>query len=90
MRGWAFVGNSRKAHYFIIPEGKTGGMSLCNGWMLLGASQDYLEDEAHFSSDNCKKCNRMLVRDHPEIIEKDKEEYGKSTYDGSVTKEIEK
>ena len=69
MRGWARAGRSTKWHYFIISDGKTGNYCLCKKWLLLNISQDYLEDKNHFSKDNCKTCNRILVRDHPEIIE---------------------
>jgi len=71
MRGWSFIGNSRKAHYFIIEEGKTGGTSLYGNWMLLFGNSAYLEDNKHFSSDNCKECSRKRV-----ILYLKRDEYG--------------
>lgn len=61
MKGWSYVGNSTKAHYFIIPEGKTGGKSLCGKWMLLNINPDWLDDDNHFSPDNCKACSKKRI-----------------------------
>lgn len=76
MQGWSYVGNSKKAHYFDIPEDKTGGKSLCGKWMLLNANPDWLEDEMHISPDNCASCKRKLKELYSEKFKSDSEEYG--------------
>lgn len=68
MRGWTFPGTSRKAHYFDIEEGKTGGLSICGKWMLLQTNQDYLEDNKHESKDNCTSCIKKLKKLYPEFF----------------------
>lgn len=62
MRGWAKVGNSRKYHYFIIEEGKTGGTSLCGQWLLLNTNEEYLDDSKHDHEENCASCKRKRAR----------------------------
>lgn len=68
IRGWAFIGKSRKAHYFIIPEGKRGGHSLCGKWLLLNATADLLSDALHRHASNCVLCmrKREKIRDRGE------------------------
>ena len=56
-QGWGFPINSRKAHYFIIEDGKERSISLCGKWLFGGE----LHDDNHNSPDNCKKC--MIIRE---------------------------
>ena len=54
-KGWGFVMNSRKAHYF---NGE--GTSLCGRWLIL--SRMHLEDDNHNSPDNCAECKRRKAK----------------------------
>lgn len=49
--GWAFVGDSRKAHYFL--EG--GTICLCRKY---GFYRGPREDSIHDASDNCAACRK--------------------------------
>lgn len=69
MRGWAKVGTSTKYHYFEIEEGYHGGRSLCGKWTVLRTRQEWLADEMHEHSENCKPCIRKLRKKHPEFFE---------------------
>jgi hypothetical protein len=51
--GWKHLSNSRKWHYF-----SGDGRSLCGGWLTLGASGEFGNDE---SPENCGKCRRRLA-----------------------------
>jgi len=69
MRGWSFIGNSTKAHYFEISEGKTGGLSICGRWMLLQANPRRLFNVDHDHELNCKACIKKLKKLHPEFYQ---------------------
>jgi len=69
MKGWSFIGTSTKAHYFDIPEGKTGGKSLCGKWMLLQANPRNLFDIHHDHELNCMSCIKKLKKKHPELYQ---------------------
>lgn len=69
MRGWSKVGTSTKFHYFEFEEGKTGGVSLCNKWMLLNTSQHHLDDSYHEHVQNCKACIKKLKKMHPDFFQ---------------------
>ncbi len=54
-RGWGYLSNSPKWHYF---DRKTG-MSICGKWLRLGSMND-LEDNNDGSADNCRACQRKV------------------------------
>jgi len=51
--GWAFPGNSRKAHYFVDAR------SLCRKWGFYLGSLEKGNDD---SPDNCVACMRALAK----------------------------
>lgn len=53
--GWAFPGNSRKAHYF-----GADGMALCGKWANLGMPAEAHEPDTGPSQDDCVACRRKL------------------------------
>ena len=49
LKGWKFVGNSLKAHYF-----NNDNISLCGKWLAWSIAD--VEDKNHKSKDNCAAC----------------------------------
>lgn len=52
-KGWYWVANSPKWHYF-----KDAKTSLCGRWWVLALDPANLQDSDHDSPDNCKSCNK--------------------------------
>lgn len=54
-RGWAFVGTSRKAHYY-----DKDSFSVCGKYRALFVHKDAFEPETGPSPDDCAGCRRRL------------------------------
>ena len=55
-KGWGYLSNSPKWHYF------ENGKSLCGKWLRLAGAP--LQDDGHNSPDNCKACRKKLGDRH--------------------------
>ncbi len=53
-RGWTWLHNSRKWHYFV------GGRSVCGKFGLLGQPELLAGDDG--SPDNCAACKRAVAK----------------------------
>lgn len=60
MEGWTWLYNSKKWHYFVDHK------SLCRKWMLLIATDLQIGNDS--SPDNCKQCQKLLVKRNAEKI----------------------
>lgn len=52
-KGWGFVSNSSRWHFF-----DKSTTTLCGKFWVPGVDYDALENSAHDSPDNCKACEK--------------------------------
>lgn len=55
-RGWSWLHNATKFHYFV------DGRSLCGRWLCLFLPTEDLEDGKDEHPDNCKACSRAVKK----------------------------
>lgn len=56
-RGWYFLENSTKFHYFDLAY-ENGRISLCRRYGVFVLAQEDLHDEHHDHAQNCAPCRR--------------------------------